>query len=591
MNHFSGRKIAVAVFAVAALALTASAQSKKERCLFELQAIGEEGTNAFGRMVIEAEKGEKASKSLHESLQTLQALKGEYREVNKDYSRITRKIEEANQQDRQKLKEAGFRQTILKQLEVAFQNEERCVAKYKGCVSDNGGVVKLKTDADNAYREYKRSRDLWSKNLEKAQAHYYKCRLSDCERYYREVYDAKSPRVDNLDNSIQSVIDRVRDDYAEVSQAMEGVKDAIGDCEEVPERIAGFFGFDAVSDMTSLIEELKKMRVRFIISGQPPRNDYLYPNEPIQKPDYEPETEGKVFCWWQVEGQHVEFDGFGKPAPSDLRLEAAWAYRLYSNGFKGVRIPEWIGKISQEDLDAFGTPSKEGCEFLGWEDEDGNLVSAGTPIRKNTRITERYKKITHEIAWYHEGNIYKSQQYDFNQKVEKISLPCEDCLRWAKEKDGNEEWDGFGKPLPSDVTLLKLYAVHAPPPPPPEPVAVAGIVQPPPQDRAVIIYCNGAEIGRSYVKNGEKLPVDWLTNNIPSRAGYTFEGYDRDLDPELVIEQDEIFTAKYHEMTFMEKVAKHRVTFPAPILLVVNLILLVLIYPISLIGRKSGKAA
>ncbi|MDO5095398.1 MAG: InlB B-repeat-containing protein [Peptostreptococcaceae bacterium] len=280
-----------------------------------------------------------------------------------------------------------------------------------------------------------------------------------------------------------------------------------------------------------------KYRVTFDSNGGSEVSEQLVEHDKQAVQPDSPSKEGYKFIGWELDGKLFDF---GMKITKDIQLKAVWEVNQYKVLFDtdgGSTVSEQNIPFNKE-AERPANPTKEGYEFIGWFDEQGQKFDFNKKIQSDIKLTAKWRVNQYKVLFNSDGGSGVFDQFvNFGQKAKRPANPTKEGYKFVGWFDEQGKEFDFEKSIQNDVRLTAKWSAN---------------------QHKVLFDSNGGSIVFDqlvYYNQKAKSPAN------PTKKGYIFVGWfdeqDKKFDFEKVIQSDVKLTAKWEKepytVTFKHK--------------------------------------
>ena len=218
------------------------------------------------------------------------------------------------------------------------------------------------------------------------------------------------------------------------------------------------------------VYEINKYTVTFINEGNVYETQNVDYNSYLQ-PFNSPTKEGYTFTKWTKENETQAFDTTS-PITENITVYSNYEIINYSISYT-LNGGDYENNLTNKttynvETDTFTLiePVKQGYNFLGWTGSNGSQPQKNITIEKgstgNKNYTAIYEKSVFTVTFINEGNVYETQEVNFNEKA---SLPENEPSKtgytfkhWSVL--GTTTAYDFDSLITEDLTLISNYEIN-----------------------------------------------------------------------------------------------------------------------------------
>ena len=249
-----------------------------------------------------------------------------------------------------------------------------------------------------------------------------------------------------------------------------------------------------------------------------------------------PTRDGYLFIGWYTDIElKKQFDFVNTEIIQNLTLYAKWEETTQDpnklivifNSKLGSEVPNLENVVPGSKIAKPADPVREGYTFLGWyKDTDGELVEefnfAEDRVTENLTLYAKWERAKFTVSFdSNGGSIVASQSVEVDGKATRPTSPTKEgytFIGWYKDTEFKNVFDFVNTTITEDITLYAQWKVAS---------------TDPNKLEVIFISKGGSEVPSiTGIISGSKIekPSD------PVRDGYTFLGWYKDTDGELVEE-------------------------------------------------------
>lgn len=175
-----------------------------------------------------------------------------------------------------------------------------------------------------------------------------------------------------------------------------------------------------------------------------------------------PEKEGHQFIAWTTDKELRDVFSFTIPIKEDITLYAKWKINVFDVHFMvdgeefQLKTVDWNKMVNYASV---GIPSKDGYNFIGWYDSQGDIFSFSKPIKENTFIYAKFDRQYTSVVLDPNGG--KVSENTIKVPVNESIVEPNDPEREGYEFDGWYSDNALSIPFDFNTLITTPITLHA----------------------------------------------------------------------------------------------------------------------------------